>query len=160
MNRRLRYNVTKNERGNSRGYGLQRLARERPDLVERVRSGELSTHAAMLEAGLRKRTVTLPTDLRRAATKLCEIFSPEELRVIRRALDLELLPEPEAAPIEKRIPVHRRIYYAVVQGEEVSKHRKLSKAFQAVDKVVRQRKQKGEPSPEVWVRDDWGRHYD
>lgn len=35
-------------------YAIRRLARERSDLLERVQSGELSAHRAMVEAGFRK----------------------------------------------------------------------------------------------------------
>ena len=36
-------------------YTLRRLKRDRPDLLERVVSGELSANAAAVEAGFRKR---------------------------------------------------------------------------------------------------------
>jgi hypothetical protein len=41
--------------GNSAAAALRRLERHRPDLLDRVLAGELSAHAAMLEAGFRKR---------------------------------------------------------------------------------------------------------
>lgn len=49
-------NVTsgEEERGNSPTYALRRLKRDRPDLAERVMSGELSANAAAIEAGFRK----------------------------------------------------------------------------------------------------------
>lgn len=37
--------------GNSRAYLLRRLERERPDLAELVKSGEMSAHAAAIQAG-------------------------------------------------------------------------------------------------------------
>ena len=54
-----------NHNGPNRGdvpYLLARLRRDRPDLAERVRAGELSAHAAVKEAGFRKD----PTPLQRA----------------------------------------------------------------------------------------------
>lgn len=41
--------------GNSRDAALRRLRDQRPDLHRRVLAGELSPHAAMIEAGFRKR---------------------------------------------------------------------------------------------------------
>jgi hypothetical protein len=49
-------NVTfpQQERGNGKTYTLRRLARDRPDLLDRIESGELSANAAAIEAGFRK----------------------------------------------------------------------------------------------------------
>lgn len=41
-------------RGTSRSYTVSRLKRERPDLFERVATGEMSANAAAIEAGFRK----------------------------------------------------------------------------------------------------------
>lgn len=35
-------------------YAVRKLSRDRPDLLERVKAGELSAHKAMVEAGFRK----------------------------------------------------------------------------------------------------------
>jgi hypothetical protein len=48
--------VTRFQRGNSRAYTLARLARDHPELAIRVHAGELSAHAAAIEAGWRKTT--------------------------------------------------------------------------------------------------------
>jgi hypothetical protein len=40
--------------GTSRAYTLERLKRQKPDLFKRVVRGELSAHAAAIEAGFRK----------------------------------------------------------------------------------------------------------
>lgn len=42
------------ERGNSRAYTLTRLKNERPDLFEKVATGDLSANRAAIEAGWRK----------------------------------------------------------------------------------------------------------
>jgi hypothetical protein len=154
--RASRDNVTKERRGNSDGYGLQRLERERPDLLERVRSSELSTHAAMVEAGFRKKSITLSLDPRRAAASLLNAFPREQLQVIKRVLDLELLPEPDGPtePPPKQPAGWNTYYYAVVDGDEVSKHRKISLAFRALDRLLQER---GEPLVAVWVQDERGR---
>jgi hypothetical protein len=43
--------------GNSAAAALRRLERHRPDLLDRVLAGEVSAHAAMVEAGFRKRSL-------------------------------------------------------------------------------------------------------
>jgi hypothetical protein len=46
--------ASKRPSGNSAAAALRRLERRRPDILDRVLAGELSTHAGMLEAGFRK----------------------------------------------------------------------------------------------------------
>ncbi len=43
------------QQGTSREYTLARLERDTPELAARVRDGEISAHAAAIEAGFRKR---------------------------------------------------------------------------------------------------------
>ena len=61
-------------RGTDPTYALARLKRDRPDLLERVKSGELSPHAAAVEAGFRKKTFTIPADPQKAAAALRRHF--------------------------------------------------------------------------------------
>jgi hypothetical protein len=49
-------NVT-SSRGNNPTYTLRRLKRDRPDLAEKVISGDLSANAAAIEAGFRKKPI-------------------------------------------------------------------------------------------------------
>ena len=49
----------KPQQGTSLSYAVRRLSRERPDLLEKVKAGELTVHAAMVQAGFRK----VPTPL-------------------------------------------------------------------------------------------------
>jgi hypothetical protein len=42
--------------GSGRAYAIDRLSRERPDLLKLVKAGKLSPHAAMVEAGFRPRS--------------------------------------------------------------------------------------------------------
>ena len=74
--------------GNSAGYAARRLSKNRPDLFERVLSGELSCHAAMIEAGFRTRTITVPIDPEQAAPILRRAFTADQLETIL-ALALE-----------------------------------------------------------------------
>ncbi len=65
---------------------LDRLAREFPDLHERVKSGELSVNAAAIQAGIVKPTSTVPHDVEGAIRALRRHFSPDELDRIAAAL--------------------------------------------------------------------------
>lgn len=63
--------------GTSKAGALRRLRKDRPDLHDRVLAGEMSPHAAMVQAGFRRRTFTVPHD-------------PEAIaRVLRRRLDAD-----------------------------------------------------------------------
>lgn len=65
-------------RGTSVSSAVRRLHRERPDLLGRVESGELSAHAAMIEAGFRDKAITIPADPRKAARRLARHFTREQ----------------------------------------------------------------------------------
>ncbi|MBY0299834.1 MAG: hypothetical protein K2X71_27990 [Methylobacterium sp.] len=56
--------------GNSPIYALRRLKRDRPDLADRVVKGELTPHAAAIEAGFRRRLVQVPVDDLDAAARV------------------------------------------------------------------------------------------
>jgi hypothetical protein len=61
-------NVSVDSFGNSKAYTLARLDRDRPELAERVRAGELSANAAAIEAGFRRKRTPLEL-LRKAALR-------------------------------------------------------------------------------------------
>lgn len=77
--------------GTSRQFALRKLRKEankeaeRGDepkialLYERVIAGEISPHAAMVEAGFRKKMLTVPADVRAAARVLVKHFDAHEL---------------------------------------------------------------------------------
>ena len=54
-------NTTGFDPHNAKPYILRRLARERPDLLERFERGEISANAASIEAGFRKPPKPRPT---------------------------------------------------------------------------------------------------
>lgn len=60
----LVYNVNEVVRpdGNTAQHALRKLRSDRPDLHARVLAGECSPHAAMIEAGFRRPTATVPLD--------------------------------------------------------------------------------------------------
>lgn len=60
-------NVTSTRRGNDTDYTLRRLARDAPELLDKIQSGELSVNAAAIKAGIRKKPS--PLDNLRAAWK-------------------------------------------------------------------------------------------
>jgi hypothetical protein len=67
--------------GTSQRAGFRRLRKDRPDLHRRVDEGEMTVHAAMIEAGFRKRKLSVPVDTPEAAIRaLLRRFSADELR--------------------------------------------------------------------------------
>jgi len=77
--------VIRNDRG--KAYMLDRLQRERPDLFERVKAGELSANAAAIAAGFRKK----PTPMQIMLKLLPKLTAAE------RAQLMNLLSERKAA---------------------------------------------------------------
>ena len=71
-----------NTGGNSRQYALRRLRKTRPDLLERVVANELSPHAAMVEAGLRKQRASFILTPESVADTLINKFDDGELSTI------------------------------------------------------------------------------
>jgi hypothetical protein len=69
------------KRGDDADYLTRRIARDRPDILERMKAGEFtSVRAAALEAGIRKRTIQhgpAPADWARAARKH---LTPDEIQ--------------------------------------------------------------------------------
>jgi len=68
--------------GTSRAYSLRRLAADAPALHTRVLAGELSPHAAMVEAGLRDRTISIPVDAEKAARAIRRHFTPDQIAAL------------------------------------------------------------------------------
>lgn len=83
-------NVNTNKRnspvGNSVAAALRRLRKDSPTLHARVIAGELSPNAAMVEAGLRKKTLTVPAEPAAVARTLRRHFTQEELTEIIRLI--------------------------------------------------------------------------
>jgi hypothetical protein len=68
--------------GTSRAYSLRKLAADAPMLHTRVLAGELSPHAAMLEAGFRNRTISIPVDAEKAARAIRRHFTPDQIAAL------------------------------------------------------------------------------
>ena len=79
--------------GTSADYLAARIARDRPDILDRMKAGEYpSVRAAALDAGIVKRTATIPLDPTRAARIIVKHFTPEAARTL--AAELLRLAEP------------------------------------------------------------------
>ena len=65
--------------GNDPQYALRRLRTQRPDLHARVLAGDLSPHGAMVEAGFRRRTVTVALDVQSFARAILRHFDTAEI---------------------------------------------------------------------------------
>lgn len=73
--------------GTSREAGLRRLRKDRPDLHAEVLAGRLSTHAAMVKAGFRKRKISIPvTSAEDAAKALRRNLEPEQVQELAKLL--------------------------------------------------------------------------
>jgi hypothetical protein len=64
--------------GNRAKYTVARLKRDRPDLAARVEVGELSANAAAIEAGFRRKTMTVPADIDALAAALRQKLDPDQ----------------------------------------------------------------------------------
>lgn len=65
--------------GNTKARALRRLRVDAPELHQRVLAGELTPHAAMIKAGFRPRTITIPIDPTTAADRIRRNFTEDQL---------------------------------------------------------------------------------
>jgi hypothetical protein len=72
--------------GNSEQYALRKLRKDAPTLHARVLAGEMTAHGAMIEAGFRRSTMTLPTDPDGLARALKRRLSASDLAALIAAL--------------------------------------------------------------------------
>jgi hypothetical protein len=80
-------NVTPtSERGNDQTYIVRRLLRDDPALADLVKSGKLSPHAAAVQAGFRKPTISITNDPASAARSIVRKFGLEFARQLKDAL--------------------------------------------------------------------------
>jgi len=77
------------QQGTSAAYALRKLRTDAPELHERVIAGDLTPHAAMLEAGFRRKTIQIPADPVGAARALLRKFTPDEVQQIAAILSGE-----------------------------------------------------------------------
>lgn len=72
--------------GNASARALRALRKNRPDLHAKVLAGEISPHGAMVEAGLRKKTLTVPRDAQGIAAAIKRHCTSEQVAEIVRLL--------------------------------------------------------------------------
>lgn len=72
--------------GTSEQAAIRRLRKERPDLLDRVKQGSLSAHAAMIEGGYREKLIQVSKDPVKAARKLIKHFRGDCLEALIREL--------------------------------------------------------------------------
>ena len=65
--------------GNSEARALRKLRADAPNLHAEVLTGNLTAHAAMIKAGFRKKTLTLPVDPEAAARTIKRHFTKDQL---------------------------------------------------------------------------------
>jgi hypothetical protein len=76
----LYYNTEERQRGDSTSYKLARLKRDNPKLAERVIEGELSAHAAAVEAGFANPKISINLrNLESAAKTICRKLDESEV---------------------------------------------------------------------------------
>lgn len=68
--------------GNTSAAALRRLRKDSPGLHQKVIRGEMSPHGAMVQAGFRRKTITVPCDPQKAADAIRRHFSPEQIAEI------------------------------------------------------------------------------
>lgn len=80
--------VPKTTTGTKRSYALDLLSRKAPELHADVLAGKLSAHAAMVKAGFRHRTFTVPADKpERIAATLRRQLDPDTLSAVIQLLE-------------------------------------------------------------------------
>lgn len=77
-------NATGLDRGQT--YLIRRLKRDLPELASRVISGELSAHAAAVEAGIRQRMVQVPTTPDGFIRAIRKYLTEQERAVVKKEL--------------------------------------------------------------------------
>ena len=76
----------KKERGSE--YNLKRLKRDSPELLERVSKGEISSNQAAIQAGFRKKSISIPYDPQEAARALKRRYEKTEWDLLLNEIQL------------------------------------------------------------------------
>ena len=75
-------NAVQRPSGTSRQAGLRRLRKDAPHLHQAVLEGAMSVNAALIEAGLRTKQITIPVDPEKAAEALKRAFTQTEIETL------------------------------------------------------------------------------
>jgi hypothetical protein len=76
--------------GTSVEAALRRLRKDRPDLHVQVIEKKLSPHSAMVEAGFRPKTITVPVDVKKAARVLVRNFQDDAVKLVHAIQEILL----------------------------------------------------------------------
>jgi len=74
--------------GTSQAAALRRLRKSAPKLHEKVIAGQMSANAAMVKAGFRPKTFTVPADIKKAAKVLVRNFNGDAEQLIEAIREL------------------------------------------------------------------------
>ena len=77
--------------GNTRAAGLRRLEKDRPDLLADVIAGNKAVNSAMIEAGFRKKTVTVPVDVDGFFVAINKHFTTDQINQLISRLQMSNL---------------------------------------------------------------------
>lgn len=81
-------NVPNRPEGNTQAKALRRLRKDKPELHAEVLAGRLTAHAAMVQAGFRPKTISVPVSRPDSvAAALRKHMTPEQLAQLRALLD-------------------------------------------------------------------------
>ena len=84
---KLSFGNTKRKTGENKvSYKLQRLRRERKDLLEKVLNNEISANAAYIEAGFAERKMSVPLNPDKVVNWINKYFTPEDIQHIKELL--------------------------------------------------------------------------
>jgi hypothetical protein len=109
--------------GTSKQAGLRQLRKHTPELHAKVLAGELSINAALIQAGLRTKQITVFVNPQRAARTLKKAFSEEELAELGTLL-IASLPENSQQVADKlKQALSQEDYKKVVAFLELLKRR-------------------------------------
>ncbi len=72
-------NINLKEGGTSESYAIRRLKRDHSELAEKVVSGEMSANAAAIQAGFRKKTLSIPLEPRGMARTLRRHLTEDQI---------------------------------------------------------------------------------
>ncbi len=78
--------IAKPPTGTSSSYAISRLKHQAPELLDEVKAGKITPHAAMVQAGFRERQITIPADPAKAAKRLRKNFVGERWAELLREL--------------------------------------------------------------------------
>ena len=87
----IQVDQTKAPTGTSRAAGLRRLEKDRPDLLADVIAGNKAVNSAMIEAGFRKKTVTVPVDVDGFFVAINKHFTTDQIKQLITRLQMSNL---------------------------------------------------------------------